>query len=86
MSPAYFTAIDTADIESNMSFDIDHVSQQVYRYCTDCQEALLLKNRLQSLGGVKLECNRSFLYAVDCDLEQAVRELESEGFVCDEIV
>jgi hypothetical protein len=85
MSPAYFTAIDVSDVNS-ASFSVDFIGEQVYRYCTDRREALLLQNRLQTLGGVRIERNGAFICAVGCDMDEAVRELESEGFAWDEIV
>lgn len=86
MSPAYFEAIDTADIESNIDFCVDFIGEQIYRYCTDRREALALQQRLQSLGGSSIEREAAFIYAIPYDMDEAVQELEREGFSWEEVV
>jgi len=85
MNSSYFTAIEAADIDDT-SFSVDYIGEQVYRFCTDRREAVAVQARLQTLGGVRIERNGAYIYAAGCDMDEAVRELESEGFAWEEIV
>lgn len=81
-----FSEVDFFDSRSGkVEFSIDFIDGMIYRYCFSAYEARLLVNKLQSLGGVKLERNGAFVYCSVENVDEAIEELKENGFFWNEV-
>jgi hypothetical protein len=82
----YFSIIEPGSVEPRIEFFADFLGKQIYRYCTDHSEADRLQKELQTLGGAKIEREGMFLYALVCDMDAALREIEQAEYGWTEVV